>query len=510
MAAKSKGRKSRTNAKCPRLDENPGKNKTQAHRKSKPEPMLEKIHGKEHIVPVNGKEQSVPVQMTWDVDETCKKTLYEDMGVTELHASSETSDESCGHGDYQFVSPPESALVPVTKTTTSNSQRSLQRGGSIVHEHPNCSTSTHANLSFTTPVLGDYLQNGCHCSMNSESEDYFSELSDEIVLNIFKWLPLAELGQCARICRRWNSLICDETLWKKINLSGKTFKEGQLGRILLRGAIAVKLTKSEIIAPPFDSKVATELNREEEVIILRRKPRRSIRVQYLDMSQCQQEADTLADVLRYCHQLCKVSLEFCKINDRVLRSFKEPANLQVLNLCMCSGLSPSGIGRLLSGCSNLMALNISWCEVSRPGLSAVLNNLPSSLQKLNISGYRHVLTDEDVILITLRCPNLIELDLSDSALVTPLSVQCIMERLNKLLFLALSRCYNVPAAVLVQLGAMPNLVALNIFGLLHEDGLQMLKTSMPQVEINKYPFSSIARPTTGLRRSSIWGVKCYD
>ena len=37
--------------------------------------------------------------------------------------------------------------------------------------------------------------------------DYFSSLSDEIVLSIFSWLPKFVLAKCARVCKKWSRLV---------------------------------------------------------------------------------------------------------------------------------------------------------------------------------------------------------------------------------------------------------------------------------------------------------------
>ena len=54
------------------------------------------------------------------------------------------------------------------------------------------------------------------------------------------------------------------------------------------------------------------------------------------------------------------------------------------------------------------------------------------------------------------------------------------------------------------------LLALDVFGMLKESALYQLRAAMPSIEINKFPFSSIARPTTGIRRTSIWGLRVRD
>jgi len=43
----------------------------------------------------------------------------------------------------------------------------------------------------------------------------------------------------------------DESLWKRLDLSTKTLKEGVLGDVLNRGVWALRLAKSEIEGPIF-------------------------------------------------------------------------------------------------------------------------------------------------------------------------------------------------------------------------------------------------------------------
>lgn len=59
---------------------------------------------------------------------------------------------------------------------------------------------------------------------------------------------------------------------------------------------------------------------------------------------------------------------------------------------------------------------------------------------------------------------------------------------------------------------LQNILSLNVvdvFGMLRNTALQQLRQAI-SVDVNKYPFSSIARPTTGVRRTSIWGVPVRD
>ena len=54
------------------------------------------------------------------------------------------------------------------------------------------------------------------------------------------------------------------------------------------------------------------------------------------------------------------------------------------------------------------------------------------------------------------------------------------------------------------------LLYLDVFGLLTDAMLQTLRSKLPHIEINKFYFSSVARPTVGIRRTSIWGLKVRE
>ncbi|KAG8236949.1 hypothetical protein J437_LFUL016144, partial [Ladona fulva] len=115
--------------------------------------------------------------------------------------------------------------------------------------------------------------------------------------------------------------------------------------------------------------------------------------------------------------------------------------------------------------------------------------MPPILQRVNLSGCRKDLTDSHVQRLVRRCPELVELDLSDCTQLTEKAVNAVVEGLNKIEYLALSRCYNIPSSAYL------------------EQSLATLQSSLSDVDINKFFFSSVARPTVGIRRTSIWGLR---
>lgn len=82
---------------------------------------------------------------------------------------------------------------------------------------------------------------------------------------------------------------------------------------------------------------------------------------------------------------------------------------------------------------------------------------------------------------------------------------------SKIEHLSLSRCYSIPQSAYMRLTHMPCLMYLDVFGLMSESVLKSLQANLHQrPEINKFLYSSVARPTVGIRRTSIWGLRVRD
>uniref|UniRef100_A0A8D1NVB7 S-phase kinase associated protein 2 n=1 Tax=Sus scrofa TaxID=9823 RepID=A0A8D1NVB7_PIG len=184
-------------------------------------------------------------------------------------------------------------------------------------------------------------------------------------------------------------------------------------------------------------------------------------------------------------------------------------NLVRLNLSGCSGFSESALKTLLSSCSRLDELNLSWCyDFTEKHVQVAVAHVSETITQLNLSGYRKNLQKSDVSTLVGRCPNLVHLDLSDSVM---LKNDCFQEfyQLNYLQHLSLSRCYDIIPETLLELGEIPTLKTLQVFGIVPDGTLQLLKEALPHLQINCSHFTTIARPTIGNKKNQeIWGIKC--
>lgn len=116
----------------------------------------------------------------------------------------------------------------------------------------------------------------------------------------------------------------------------------------------------------------------------------------------------------------------------------------------------------------------------------------------------------DVKKIVESCPNLIEFDVSDCTNLTSSTLEAIVSGLGNLKRLCLSRCYNMASSNFRLLETIDSLHHLELFGVLHDSVLASLTLDLENITINRSPFSTIARPTTGYHRTSLWGLRVRD
>uniref|UniRef100_A0A1A9ZJH6 S-phase kinase-associated protein 2 n=1 Tax=Glossina pallidipes TaxID=7398 RepID=A0A1A9ZJH6_GLOPL len=332
---------------------------------------------------------------------------------------------------------------------------------------------------------------------NLSGKDNFNTLSDEIILQIFKWLPKKTLLRCGYISQRFNRCASDESLWSRLDLGGRSLKPGAMENILKRGVVILRLAQAEINHPIFD------------VSFLENEPDFEAKLQYLDLSMATITKLSLKILLSRCRQLKKLSLEHVVLNDDICNEIAKNEDLEALNLAMCSGIEAWSVRKMLESLKQLSSLNISWTNLSVDAVTSLVTNITPNILRLNMAGCRKTMFDSHLESLHKRCPELLELDLSDCTGLTGNAINIIC-KFNALEYLSLSRCYSIPAAAYVELRNMSTLIYLDIFGMLTESTLAMLEQTFTKIGINKFIHSSVARPTVGTRRTSIWGLRTRD
>ncbi|KAJ9591618.1 hypothetical protein L9F63_001832, partial [Diploptera punctata] len=347
------------------------------------------------------------------------------------------------------------------------------------------------------PVSEDFFLYRRRLPMHMTGIDVFSKLSDELILMIFKMLPKTMLARCSLVCKRWQRISYDEALWIKMDLGSKTLAPNSLGHLLSRGTLALRLAQAEISDPIFYSSCSLLSNDVE------------CKLQYLDLSMAVITEEGLASLLSVCRYLRKLSLEHCRVSEKVCLAISRNPSLEVLNMSACYGVTDDCIISILDGCKKILSLNLGWTNMSVDTLDVLCTDLPHSLQRINMSGCRKTLTDDHVEQLVASCPELVELDLSDCTTLTARTIS-LVSTLHKIEYLALSRCYSITPSAYLQLKSVKTLMYLDVFNLMSDQSIANLQQNLPEVEINKFLFSSVARPTVGIRRTSIWGLRVRD
>uniref|UniRef100_A0A2K5ELC9 S-phase kinase-associated protein 2 n=1 Tax=Aotus nancymaae TaxID=37293 RepID=A0A2K5ELC9_AOTNA len=307
----------------------------------------------------------------------------------------------------------------------------------------------------------------------------WDSLPDELLLGIFSCLYLPELLKVSCVCKRW------------YHLTGKNLHPDVTGRLLSQGVIAFRCPRSFM-----DQPLAEHFS--------------PFRVQHMDLSNSVIEVSTLEGILSQCSKLQNLSLEGLRLSDPIVNNLVQNSNLVRLKLCGCSGFSEFALQTLLSGCSRLDELNLSWCfNFTEKHVQVAVAHVSETITQLNLSGYRKNLRKSDISTLVRRCSNLVHLDLRDSIM---LKNDCFPEffQLNyPHQHLSLSWYYDIIPKTLFELGEIPTLNTLQVFGIVPEGTLQLLKEALPHLQINCSHFTTIARPTTDNQKNQeIWGIKC--
>lgn len=374
--------------------------------------------------------------------------------------------------------------------TTLNHQHSSSLQEFANNQIPSTSSASSAGSSKTPLKQSSEIAHRKFTHRAPTPIDLFGLLSDELLLHIFQYLPKKALKRVAQVNSRFARVVLDESLWIRLDLANRVTSRGAFSRLLPRGFVILRLAQARIQAPIF------ETNSREDFVS---------KLQYLDLSLASIDVESLAQLLGTCRLLKKLSLEQVPLNLAVCKEIAENRKLEVLNVSMCEGITVDCVSVMIASLQSLTALNISWTLLSCESVEIIVSLVATSLMRLNISGCRRSFTDKALEMLVNRCPNIVELDVSDCTMLTSVAVETVA-KLNKLEYLSLSRCYNIPMTSYLSLNAIKSLMFLDVFGLLSEAGIQMLEKTFKNIGINKFIHSSVARPTVAPRRTSIWGL----
>ncbi|CAF3929696.1 unnamed protein product [Adineta steineri] len=317
----------------------------------------------------------------------------------------------------------------------------------------------------------------------------FCELPDEIILTILNYLNKATIVAFGQTCRRYRAIGYHSILWRRVDMSYKHVDCEQLNSLLQRGTTTLKMYQTTVENMNFTYIEPCFLS-------------------HLDLTSSIISTELLVNLLNSCTSLRKLSLESISLNYEIVEKMVCNEQLDTLDLAMCTGLTFECCQLLTNKLSLLRYLNISWTELSCESVQHLCETMPRCIEQLNISGQRYNLTDDNIQSLTRRALRLRVLDISDAVLLTDQSIISLRLHSRLLTHLSASRCYLLTSSALITLKLLPAFSTLDIFGTLGQIQLQQLHNEFgTRIHLNSFPFSNIARPTTGIQRTSIWGLR---
>jgi len=441
--------------------------------------------------------------------------LLEEMGVNILSDNSNSCDTALPPPPLVLQAKDQN-ILPAYSSTTSNSPLDTSNlsvgsydGSSSYCAPPRATSLSHHTYAMPvdTSIPDEYFRytsttRGKEVQVK-EGRDLFNQMSDEVVLSVFRWLHKGTLARCALVCKRWYRLSTDESLWKRLDLGLTTVPSGVVGQVISRGCGVLRLARATV-QPDIFSSCTSGLPTFPTTTM------ETSRLQFLDLSMANMSSDCMEKLLSSCTLLKNLALEMCGVTDTACTAISLNPFLSVLHLGQVQGLSTLGISRILSTCVHLVELNIGWTGLSSQAVEAVVRLFPTSLRRLCFSGNRDTLLDDHMETLVTSCPYLRELDVSDSTKLTAVSLNMMVERLEYLESLSTSRCYGISPSSYLILSSCPTLLYLNVFGLLRDPAMVELRQRLKGIEINKFLFTSVARPTVGIKRTSIWNLRVRE
>ena len=299
-------------------------------------------------------------------------------------------------------------------------------------------------------------------------------LPDEVQLNIFKFLDLDDVIRCAHVSKRTRRICHDESIWKKVNISGKAVPSEFIEQILENGCQYINLRGTKIFGG---------LNL----------PRNDYDVKYLNLSWCKADKGVLEKLVSSCQSLQKIAL--AKLDPivafNVLKSLN-PQHLQTLDLNAVEGLDLELMKSLLS-CKTLTEISLFGNGyLSNDCVQYLVENLSSGIKEICLSGIQN-LTDERVKILVSRCKKIEKLQLLGCESITEDSLTSIVEYSKQLVELDVSgrKIALLPAQQIfrhLNVKSMPMLKVLltQSYGTQSVQETENLRKLMPHLDINNH------------------------
>ncbi|XP_055882986.1 dynein regulatory complex subunit 6-like isoform X2 [Biomphalaria glabrata] len=247
-----------------------------------------------------------------------------------------------------------------------------------------------------------------------EARDSVSTLPWKIAVQIFSYLDVADIVNCACVCRFWKVLTQANLLWSRIDFY--KVKKRVTDKIVTR-----LLYKARPYLIHLNLRMCHRLSRPSFVSVSECR-----NLQDLNLSECTGlDDETFKIVTKGCKILLYLNIAYTNLTDASLRVInKNCHNLQYLSLAFCNKFTDRGLLYLSIGhCHDkLQHLDISGClQVTPQGFQYLADGCPN-LQSLILNEFPTLL-DECVMIVTEKCLKINTISLLGCPLLTDESLK---------------------------------------------------------------------------------------
>ncbi|TPP66451.1 F-box and leucine-rich repeat protein 20 [Fasciola gigantica] len=268
------------------------------------------------------------------------------------------------------------------------------------------------------------------------------KLPKELIIRVFSYLDMTDLCKCSQVCKFWYECAFDGSNWKSINLF--EFQRDVHPKVIEKIAQRSGGFLRELFLKGCRNVTDDAIKRFTHLCRL---------IEYLNLSGCKNLTNDTCDYLgQNCPQLMTLLLDSCsKVDDYGME--------------------------LLSRCSNLSLLDVSWCAVGDRGLTAIARGC-NGLQRFRAVGCRDI-TSRGVQQLAEHCHDLLLLNLNycgqgitDEAMVY-LATGCLELRV-----LAVSHCAVTDVGLRALAGSLSPAAAASILGQSNHSGPQSNRSAL--------------------------------
>jgi hypothetical protein len=319
--------------------------------------------------------------------------------------------------------------------------------------------------------------------LRMQQDNYWLQLSEELVINIFGFLDQPDLGRACLVCQNWKRLAYDESLWRSMAIASKKLAPEMLQRALVRNPRHLQVLDCDLI----DFIPLTK-----EYHHIKRQPLHTLGVRRLNLSTTRINDADIAALLQLMPELRSLEFGGNRVGPETVAAIANCPKLTCLSLRMVDGLTEEGFDLITKACTQLKVLCLGWTcnrkveEGPHEFVASLVQSLATNcrgLEHLDVSGCREYITDGLVNQLVAGCTLLKTLDLSDSYVLTDESVNSMIEHLVQIESIALSRCHRINVPAMQNLARKPGLKAINLFGCYQEIDHQM-KESAKHIAVN--------------------------